>query len=56
MWGSLVWAVEAELCGVTDRYTKDGLDKRRCGRALGAKYVKDVVTPQRAAGVWGELD
>ena len=45
--GGLVWAVEAELCGVTDRYTKEGPDQRWCGRALGARCVKDVVLPQK---------
>ena len=56
LWGSIVWAIEAELCGVTDKFTKEGVDKRWCGRALGARYVKDVVMPDRAAGVLGKLD
>ena len=56
LWGGLTWAVEAELCGVTDRYKKDGPDQRWCGRALGARYVKDVVLPVRAGGVCGKLD
>ena len=56
LWSDLVWAAEAELCGVTDKYTKEGPDQRWCGRALGARYAKGVVMPDRAAGAYGKLD
>ena len=55
-WADLTWAVEAELCGVTDHYGRQGPDMRWCGRALGPKYAKETVLPSRGSGKWGKLD
>ena len=55
-WADLAWAAEAELCGVTDHYGKQGPDMRWCGRAMGPKYAKETVLPSRGAGKYGKLD
>ena len=55
-WTDLVWAIESELCGVTDHYKEGGPDMKWCGRALGPRYVKEVALPTRSSGKWGKLD
>ena len=55
-WRDLSWAIEAELCGVTDRYRGEGPDGKWCGRGDGVRYVKAPLLPARAMGEWGRLD
>ena len=55
-WRDLSWAMEAELCGVTDRYRGEGLDGQWCGRRDGVRYVKAPPLPARAMGELGSLD
>ena len=55
-WRDMALAIEAELCGVTDRYSGSGPDRRWCGRGDGARFVKAPLLPARAMGEWGRLD
>ena len=55
-WKDLALAVETEICGVTDRYTQDGPDRKCCGRGDGSRYVEAPMLPARAMGEWGRLD
>ena len=55
-WKDLALAVEAEVCGITDRYTHEGPDHKWCGRGERSRFVKEPVLPARAMGEWGKLD
>ena len=55
-WKDLALAVEAEVCGITDRYTQEGPNHKWCGRGEGSRFVKAPVLPARAMGEWGRLD
>ena len=56
VWADVALAIEAELCGVTDRYSKEGPDRKWCGRGDGPRFVKAPILPARAMGEWGRLD
>ncbi len=49
-------AVEAELCGVTDRFSGDQPDKRYCGRAQGLRLVSRPALPPRRMADFGKAD
>ena len=55
-WGEVIQAAEVELCGVTDKFSKDGPDPRFCGRGDGPRYVQAQTLPPRIAGRYGEAD
>ncbi len=53
-WTAVVRAMEAEWCGVTDRFVGDHPDASFCGREHGPKYVQAPVLPSRAMGSLGK--
>ncbi len=55
-WSKLADAIEAEMCGRTDRWEGDHPDHRWCGRSEGPRYVQGPALPPRAAGAWGAMD
>ena len=55
-WEGIAVAVDAELCGVTDRWSDDGPDTRWCGRHKRPRIVQEPLLPARSSGVWGKLD
>ena len=55
-WAQLASAIEAELCGVTDKWEKEGPHPKWRGRANGPKYVQTPLLPPRSAGAWGKQD
>ena len=55
-WEELAFAVDAELRGVTDRWSNDGPDTRWRGRCKKPRIVQEPLLPARSSGVWGKLD
>ncbi len=49
-------AIEAELCGITDKYVDGAPDPRYCGRAQGLKLVRRPLLPPKRMAEFGRAD